>query len=214
MRRRLAARLQALAMPGTVLICESTRAHSRQFGVPRRGLRNLKGCPSYPLGSTQNKRGGKPLEAQHKTKLTPPIGRDEEIDLLLRRWRNAMGGEGSAVVLTGEPGIGKSHIALALEDRLKESGQHIALHFFCSAHHTSSALYPFIRQLERAAGFERADSPDTKFAKLEALLVQSGGTAEKIVPPLANLLLLPAGSRHQLPELSPQNARRSRLRRS
>ena len=203
----LAARLQALAMPGTVLICESTRRLTEgAFEYRNVGPAMLKGWPEpLPVWEVLGTSGAESrFEAQHKTTLTPPIGRDEEIDLLLRRWRNASGGEGSAVVLTGEPGIGKSHIALALEERLKETGPYVAIHFFCSAHHTSSALYPFIRQLERAAGFERADSPDVKFAKLEALLVQSGGAAEQIVPPLANLLLLPAGSSYQLPELTPQ----------
>ena len=81
------------------------------------------------------------------------------------------------MVLTGEPGIGKSHIALALEERL-QAEPHITVRQFCSAHHTNSALYPFIRQLERAARFERSDSPAEKFAKLEALLAQSGADAE------------------------------------
>lgn len=203
----LAARLQALAMPGTLLICESTRRLTEgNFEYRNVGPAMLKGWPEpLPAWEVLGASGVESrFEAQHKTTLKPPIGRDEEIDLLLRRWRNAAGGEGSAVVLIGEPGIGKSHIALALEERLKETGPHIAMHFFCSAHHTSSTLYPFIRQLERAAGFERTDSPDAKFAKLEALLVQSGAAAEQIVPPLANLLSLPAGSRYQLPELSPQ----------
>jgi predicted ATPase len=90
--------------------------------------------------------------------LTPLIGRDEEIDLLLRRWRYAAQGEGCAVVLSGDPGIGKSHIARALQERL-QAEPHITLRYFCSAHHTISALFPFISQLERAALFERSDSP-------------------------------------------------------
>ena len=144
------------------------------------------------------------FEAQHKTRLTPPIGRDEEIDLLLRRWHEAARGEGSVVLLTGEPGIGKSHITLALQERLKDAEPHITVRHFCSAHHTNSALYPFIRQLERAARFERADSPGTKFARLEALLMLSGADAEQVVLPLANLLSLPASDRFRVSELSPQ----------
>ena len=203
----LAARLQALAMPGTVLICESTRRLTEgNFEYRDVGPAMLKGWPEpVPAWEVLGTSGVESrFEAQHKTTLAPPIGRDEEVDLLLRRWHSARDGEGSAVVLTGEPGIGKSHIALALEERLRETGKHIAIHLFCSAHHTSSALYPSIRQLERAAGFERADSSDAKFTKLKALLVQSGAPAEQIVPPLANLLLLPADGHGQLSELSPQ----------
>jgi ATP-dependent Clp protease ATP-binding subunit ClpA len=90
------------------------------------------------------------FEAQHESKLTPLFGRDEEIELLLRRWRGVSQGEGRVVVLTGEPGIGKSHITLALQERLLAE-PHIRLHYFCSAHHTNSALLPFVGQLERAA---------------------------------------------------------------
>ena len=93
-------------------------------------------------------------------------------------------------MLTGESGIGKSHIALALQERLQADPQ-ITVRHFCSAHHTNSALFPFIRQLERAARFERGDSPAEKFAKLEAVLLRSGAAADQVVPPLANLLSLP-----------------------
>jgi predicted ATPase len=121
----------------------------------------------------------------------------------LRRWRYAAQGEGCAVVLSGDPGIGKSHIARALQERL-QAEPHITLRYFCSAHHTISALFPFISQLERAALFERSDSPTQKFAKLEALLAQSAADADHVAV-LANLLSLPPNDRYRLPELSPQN---------
>ncbi|MFB9268525.1 AAA family ATPase [Bradyrhizobium erythrophlei] len=203
----LAARLQALALPGTVLICESTRRLTEgQFEYRNVGPAIIKGwaepLPAWEVLATSGVESR--FEAQHKTRLTPPIGRDEEIDLLLRRWDKATHGEGSVVVLTGEPGIGKSHIALALQERLKETGPHITVRHFCSAHHTNSALYPYIRQLERAARFERTDSAAAKFAKLEALLVKSGADANEVVPPLANLLSLPLSDHYRVPELSPQ----------
>ena len=95
------------------------------------------------------------------------------------------------MVLTGEPGIGKSHIALALQERL-QAEPHVTVRYFCSAHHTNSALFPFVGQLERAARFERSDSPAEKLAKLEALLAQSGRRREIMsVPLLAHLLSLP-----------------------
>src|SRR6185312_16222256 len=98
-------------------------------------------------------------------------------------WQYAKSGEGCVVILTGEPGIGKSHVALALDERL-EGEPHITVRQFCSAHHTNSALYPFIRQLERAARFERSDSPAEKLAKLEALLLRAGTDRDRVVSPL------------------------------
>ena len=209
----LAARLQAFAKPGTVLISESThRLTDGHFEYRNLGSVALKGwadpIPAWQvLGATGVESR---FEAQHKTRLTPLIGRDEEIELLLRRWRHCQAGEGCAVVLTGEPGIGKSHIALALEERL-QAEPHITVRHFCSAHHTNSALYPFIRQLERAARFERSDSPAEKFAKLEALLVRSGAEQDRVVPPLASLLSLPPSDRYHVPELSPQKRKEMTL---
>ena len=101
------------------------------------------------------------FQAMHKTKLPPLFGREEELELLSGRWRRAAAGEGRVVVLMGEAGIGKSHIALALDERL-QGEPHITLRYFCSAHHTNSALFPFVSQLERAAGFKHSDKPAEK----------------------------------------------------
>src|SRR6202048_4387338 len=209
----LAARLQALAEPGTVLISESThRLTDGYFEYRNLGPVALKGwvdpIPAWQVLGTSGAESR--FEAQHQTRLTPLIGRGEEIELLLRRWQHAAEGEGGGVVLTGEPGIGKSHITLALEERL-QAEPHITVRHFCSAHHTNSALYPFIRQLERAARFERSDSPAEKFTKLEALLVRSGADADRVVPPLANLLSLPPSHRYRVPELSPQKRKEMTL---
>ena len=209
----LAARLQAFADPGTVLISESThRLADGHFECRHLGPVALKGwaepIPAWQvLGTTEVESR---FEAQHKTRLAPPIGRDEEIEMLLRRWQHARRGEGCAVMLTGEPGIGKSHIALALDERLQAQAEpHITVRQFCSAHHTNSALYPFIRQLERAARFERSDPSAEKFAKLEALLVRAD--ADRVVLPLANLLSLPPSDRYRMPELSPQKRKEMTL---
>ena len=207
----LAARLQTFANPGTVLISESThRLTDGHFEFRNLGPVALKGwaepIPAWQvLGTTEVESR---FEAQHKTRLAPPIGRDEEIEMLLRRWQHARRGEGCAVMLTGEPGIGKSHIALALDERL-QAEPHITVRQFCSAHHTNSALYPFIRQLERAARFERSDPPAEKFAKLEALLVRAD--ADRVLLPLANLLSLPPSDRYRMPELSPQKRKEMTL---
>ncbi len=173
-----------------MLISESThRLTDGHFEFRNIGPVELKGwaepIPAWQvLGTTEV---DSPFEAQHKTRLAPPIGRDEEIEMLFRRWQHARRGEGCAVMLTGEPGIGKSHIALALDERLPAQ-PHIRVRQFCSAHHTNSALYPFIRQLERTAQLERSDPAAEKFAKLEALLVRSGADADRVVLPLANPL--------------------------
>jgi predicted ATPase/class 3 adenylate cyclase len=201
----LAARLQTVAEPGTVLICPQTRRLTGgHFDYRDLGALALKGLaepvPVWQVLGASGVEGR--FEAMHRTKLPPLFGREEEIELLLRRWRYAAQGEGRVVVLTGEPGIGKSHIALALGERL-QSEPHIALRYFCSAHHTNSALFPFIGQLERAAGFERSDSPTEKLSKLEALVAQSTSDPERVAV-LANLLALPASSQFRLHELSPQ----------
>jgi class 3 adenylate cyclase/tetratricopeptide (TPR) repeat protein len=207
----LAARLQTFANPGTVLISESThRLTDGHFECRNLGPVALKGwaepIPAWQvLGATEVESR---FEAQHKTRLAPPIGRDEEIDMLLRRWQHARRGEGCAVMLTGEPGIGKSHIALALDERL-QAEPHITVRQFCSAHHTNSALYPFIRQLERAARFERSDPPAEKFAKLETLLARAD--ADRVLLPLANLLSLSPSDRYRIPELSPQKRKEMTL---
>src|SRR6202171_2366808 len=159
------------------------------------------------LGGTGGERR---FGAEHKARLTPLIGRDEEFELLLRRWQHSKHGEGCVVLLTGQPGIGKSHIALALQEQL-QAEPHIRLRYFCSAHHTNSALYPFIGQLERAARFERSDSPAEKFAKLEALLAQSRSDADYTLPLLARLLSLPPSDRYRLPDLSPQKRKEMTL---
>ena len=123
----LAARLQTFANPGTVLISESThRLTDGHFEFRNLGPVALKGwaepIPAWQvLGTTEVESR---FEAQHKTRLAPPIGRDEEIEMLLRRWQHARRGEGCAVMLTGEPGIGKSHIALALDERLQGRTAH------------------------------------------------------------------------------------------
>jgi len=209
----LAARLQAAAEPGTVVISASTRrVTGGLFEYRDLGPVALKGW-SEPTAAWQvvgASGAASRFEAQHTTQLTPLLGRDDEIEMLSRRWHEATQGEGRVVVLTGEPGIGKSHIALSFQERLQVE-PHIRLRYYCSAHHTNSALFPFIGQLERAARFERGDAPAEKLAKLEALLIQSGVNAVHSMPILANLLSLPPSDRYPLPELSPQKRKEATL---
>lgn len=208
----LAARLQTLAEPGTVLICPNTRRLTGgHFDYHDIGPQTLKGwaepIPVWQVVGTSGVESR--FAAMHKTKLPPLVGREEETDLLLRRWRHATQEEGRVVMLTGEPGIGKSHIALALDERL-QSESHITLRYFCSAHHTNSALFPFISQLERAAGFKHSDTPAEKLSKLDALLAQSTHDPEHVAV-LANLLALPADDHYRLQDLAPQKRKEKTL---
>src|SRR6202041_741338 len=117
------------------------------------------------------------FEAFHGTGLTALVGRDEEVELILRRWSKAKGGEGQVVLLSGEPGIGKSRLTAALLERL--AGEpHTRLRYFCSPQHTDSALYPIIGQMERAAGLSHDDAPKAKLAKLDAVLAQTSTSTE------------------------------------
>ena len=149
------------------------------------------------------------FEALRGSALSPLVGRDEEIDLLLRRWARAKAGDGQVVLVSGEPGLGKSRITAALEERL-HAEPHLRLRYFCSPYHQDSALFPFIDQLGRAAGFARDDPPAAKLEKLEALLA-SAAPSEEDVAFLADLLSLPASARHPLPNLSPQRKKERTL---
>src|SRR6516162_6166351 len=209
----LAARLQAAAEPGTVVISASTRrVTGGLFEYRDLGPVALKGwtepTPAWQVVGASE--AASRFEAQHTTRLTPLLGRDDEIEVLSRRWRDATQGEGRVVVLTGEPGIGKSHIALAFQERL-QAEPHIRLRYYCSAHHTNSALFPFIGQLERAARFKRGDSPAQKLTKLETLLGRSAADGDQTVALLANLLSLPPSNRYRLPELTPQSRKEKTL---
>ncbi|MEA3152783.1 MAG: hypothetical protein QOK44_372 [Betaproteobacteria bacterium] len=193
----LAARLQALAEPQQVVISQSTRRLTGGlFEYHDLGRIALKGLDE-PV-QTWQVTGASPVEsrfeAQHETNLTPLVGRDEELELLMRRWRQAVSGEGRVVLLSGEPGIGKSRLMVALQERL-QAVSHTRLRYFCSPQHTDSAFYPVIAQLERAMAFARHDTPDAKFDKLSSLVGLPGIHDEDVLL-LAELLSIPAGDRH------------------
>jgi len=130
------------------------------------------------------------FEAQHETSLAPLVGREEELELLLRRWQQAAKGDGRVVLLTGEPGVGKSRLIAALQQRL-QSELHLRIQYFCSPQHTDSALYPIINQLERAARFERRDDSGQKLIKLQNLFAPVVPEHAAEVELLADLLSIP-----------------------
>ena len=134
---------------------------------------------------------------------TPLVGRDEELDLMMRRWSQAKTGEGSVVLIAAEPGIGKSRLVEALIEQIAAEAP-ARLHYFCSPHHQDSALFPVVAQLERAAGFARDDAPAARLGKLATLL---GGdvAATNDLPAIAELLSLPDLPAAPQPQLSPQS---------
>jgi hypothetical protein len=140
---------------------------------------------------------------------TPLIGREEEIALLTRRWERAKAGDGSVVLIVGEPGIGKSRIAQTLLEQLDKE-PHTRLRFFCSPHHQHSALYPSIAQLEHAAGLRREDTPETRLDKL-AVLALANRELSEAVPLLADLLSIPTGDRYPPLNFTPQKRKEKTL---
>jgi TolB-like protein/class 3 adenylate cyclase/predicted ATPase len=201
----LAGRLQLSGRPDVVVIEPATRQL----------IGNLFDCRD--LGAIDMTGGTEPMriwqvlgesivasrfEALHPAALTPLVGREEEIDLLLRRWERAKAGDGQVVLVSGEPGLGKSRITVALAERLL-AGPHLRLRYFCSPYHQESALFPFVDQIGRAAAFTRDDLPAAKQEKLEALLARAAPPDEDVAF-LADLLSLPASDRYPLPNLSPQ----------
>jgi tetratricopeptide (TPR) repeat protein len=134
---------------------------------------------------------------------TPLVGRDEEVELLTRRWQQAKTGEGRVVLVSGEPGIGKSRLTAALSERIEDE-PHTRVRYFCSPHHQDSALYPFIAHLERAAGFARDDTVEEKLGKLRTLLAPAARDDDDIAL-LTELLSLPSSAADL--NLSPQRKR-------
>ena len=202
----LAARLEALAEPDSVVIAPGTRhLLGSLFELADLGAHALKGF-SEPVRAWQVVGAGvseSRFDALRGRHLIPLVGREEELHLLLSRWRRAADGEGQVVLLSGEAGIGKSRLVQALRAEL--AGQpYTPLSHYCSPYHTASALYPIIGLLERAAGFSRDDPPEAKLDKLEALLTQGAEGSAEAVPLIADVLGIAAGERYPSPNLSPQ----------
>jgi class 3 adenylate cyclase/tetratricopeptide (TPR) repeat protein len=204
----LAARLQGIAEPNQVVIAESTRRLLGDlFEFADLGSKDLKGIasPTRTWAALRPRSIESRFEALHASDLTDLVGREEELELLTRRWTRAKSGEGQVVLLSGEPGIGKSRLIAGLLERL--AGEpHGRLRYFCSPQHTDSALYPIISQIERAAGYAHDDTPQTKLDKLDALLAQSFAS-----PPdaalFAEMLSVPNDGRYSERELTPQQRR-------
>ena len=208
----LAARLQGIAEPNTAVIAEATRKLlGNLFELQDLGAKDLKGI----AGSVQAWAALRPssaegrFEARHANGLTALVGREEELELLLRRWSRAKTGEGQVVLLSGEAGIGKSRLTAALLERLAAE-PHTRTRYFCSPQHIDSAFYPIIGQMERAAGLTHDDTPPAKLDKLDLLLAPTS-TPKQEAALFAEMLSLPNDGRYPALDLPPPQRRQKTL---
>jgi class 3 adenylate cyclase/predicted ATPase len=208
----LAARLQGIAEPNMVVIAEGTRRLlGNLFELQDLGPKDLKGIAG-PARASAALRGSSVegrFEALHASGLTALVGREEEFELLLRRWSRAKTGEGQVVLLSGEAGIGKSRLTAALLERLAPE-PHTRLRYFCSPQHTDSAFYPIIGQIERAAGFTHDDTPQSRLDRLDAMLARSS-TSIRDAALFAEMLSLPNDGRYPALEMDPPQRRQRTL---
>ena len=208
----LAARLQGIAEPNTVVIAEGTRKLlGTLFELEDLGLKDLRGIAGQvrAWAALRTSSVESRFEALHAAGLTALVGREEEIELLRRRWSRAKSGEGQVVLLSGEAGIGKSRLTAVLVESLTPE-PHTRLRYFCSPQHTDSAFYPIIGQMERAAGLLHDDMPRQKLDKFDALLVQTSTSLEDAAL-IAEMLSLRDDGRYPVLELTPQQRRHKML---
>ncbi|WP_189044659.1 AAA family ATPase [Aliidongia dinghuensis] len=200
----LAAQLRLSAQPGVVAIESTTRRligglfHSRDLGTidTAIGTEPVRVWKVLGENTTANR-----FEALRGPALMRLVGREEEIGLLRRLWSRVTAGEGQVALVSGEAGLGKSRLTVALEERL-DTDAHFRLRYFCSPHHQDSPLFPFVDQLGRAAGFVRDETPTSRLEKLQTLLAGLGLPDENAVL-LSDLLGLPMPEGRSLPNLSP-----------
>jgi class 3 adenylate cyclase len=208
----LAARLQGMAEPNTAVIAEATRKLlGNLFELQDLGAKDLKGIAGsvHAWAALRPSSAEGRFEALHASGLTALVGREEELELLLRRWSRAKTGEGQVVLLSGEAGIGKSRLTAALLERLATK-PHTRLRYFCSPQHTDSAFYPIIGQMERAAGLTDDDTPPAKLDKLDLLLAPTS-TPKQEAALFAEMLSLPNDGRYPALDLPPPQRRQRTL---
>ncbi len=209
----LAARVQAFAKPNTVVIHKSThRLLAGQFECCSLGLHELKGFDTpQPLWQVMRALPvSRRFEATHPMALTPLVDRSDALGLLMMQWRRVQRGEGQTALVLGEPGIGKSRLTQELSERAALR-PHIRLWYQCSPYYTNTALFPFIDQLNRAAGLRPGDTPDQCLRKLDAVLSRASDDTREALPILAELLGLPVDEPEALAALTPQRKKEKTL---
>ena len=209
----LAARLQSLAEPNSVLISSHTRQLlGEQFECESLGSVRLDGFsePIMAWRVIQPLAGLTRFEATHCRGCAPLVDRKKEIELLLECWRKAKSGTGQCVLLAGEAGIGKSRLAESFSEHLATE-PHIQLRYQCHSFFQNSAFHPIIQELERAARHHRDDAPEQKLAKLRRLLIESGSNAEESFPLFAALLSIPADGNYGAPRMAPRQQKERTL---
>ncbi|TFH42691.1 MAG: adenylate/guanylate cyclase domain-containing protein, partial [Lysobacterales bacterium] len=209
----IAARLQALAEPDTVVIGASThRLVEGLFDCDDLGPQRLKGISETVTAYRVRGQSSAPsrFEAKAARGLTSLVGREEEIGLLLKRWSEAKDGESQVVLLSGEPGTGKSRISQSFRERLQDQ-PHSRMLYYCSPYHQHSALYPAVDQLERGLRLDKNDTPNQKLDKLDTVLRSFGLPVTHFGAALATFLSLPASERYPPLALSPDDRKRRAL---
>jgi len=205
----LAARLQTLAEPGSIVVSESTRRLlGKGFELKTLGPQELKGfrTPIHAWSVVREIENVSRFEASHSDAMTPFVGREDEIALLMERWRVATTGEGQVALLSGEAGIGKSRILAALADRIGDE-RHIVLRYQCSPHHVNDAFYPIAGNIWHTAGFVSGEPPTTRLEKLERMIGRAGLDSAELAPHLASQLSIPTEHRYPSREMAPSEAK-------
>jgi class 3 adenylate cyclase/predicted ATPase len=205
----LAARLQTVAEPGSVVVSESTRRLlGRTFELKALGPQELKGfkVPVSAWSIVRESENVDRFEASRSEAVTAFVGREYEVALLIDRWRHAAGGEGQVALLSGEAGIGKSRILAALRERIGDE-RHIALRYQCSPHHVNDAFYPIAGQLWQIAGFVSGEPAATRLDKLERIIARTGLKGGELAPYLASLLSIPTEQRYPPLEMEPSDVK-------
>jgi predicted ATPase/class 3 adenylate cyclase len=201
----LAMRLQALAEPNAIVVAESTRRLLGQtFELTALGPQTLRGfdAPVAAWLIAGERENVSRFEASRSETLTPFVGREREIALLVGRWQRALSGEGQVALLSGEAGIGKSRVLATLRERIGKQ-PHLVLRYQCSPHHVNDAFHPVIGQIWHAAEFVSGEPASSRLDKLEKMIESTGLLSRDIAPVLASLLSLPTGQRYPALDLAP-----------
>ncbi len=210
----LAQRMQTVAKPNQVIVSARTRALAGgSFEFEDHGIHDLKGIatPTQVWRVVSASQLQTRFETATRAGVTPLVGRDQELLLLIDKWQTSRSGTGQVILINGEPGIGKSRLLRAFREHFGKDVE-VALSYQCSPYYNNTALYPIIDQLERSMGFTRDDSPETKLDKLEAQLITQLGCPKADCNFIARALSIPCDERYGVLNMTPQRQKDETLR--